>query len=229
MRRSQFWAGVRNELPLLLGVFPFGMIYGVLALGAGLAPAAAQSMSFILFAGSSQLITVQLAGAGAPWVVMVLTAFVVNLRHALYSVSVAPFVQKLPPMWKGILAYLLTDEAYAVTIMHYQREGETPQSHWFFLGAGLTLWSGWQLSTAVGIFLGAQVPSSWMLDFSLVLTFIALVVPAIKDRPAAIAAVGAGLTSLAASSLPYKLGLILAALVGIFAGLWSEAKWAKSG
>ena len=229
MRRQEFFSGVRDEMPLLLGVFPFGMIYGVLALGAGLAPSAAQAMSSILFAGSAQFITAQLAGSAAPWLVMVVTAFVVNLRHALYSASVAPYLQKLSPLWKGLLAYLLTDEAYAVVITRYQRDGLQRAPHWYFLGAGLTLWSGWQVSTAVGIFLGAQVPAGWMLDFTLALTFIALVFPALRDRPAALAALTAGLTALAAYGLPYKLGLILAALVGIAAGVWSEAKWAKSG
>ncbi len=229
MRRQEFITGVRDELPLLVGVFPFGMIYGVLALGAGLAPSAAQAMSSILFAGSAQFITAQLAGSATPWVVMVVTAFVVNLRHALYSASVAPYLQKLSPLWKGLLAYLLTDEAYAVVITRYQRDGLEGAPHWYFLGAGLTLWSGWQISTAVGIFLGAQVPAGWMLDFTLAVTFIALVVPALRDRPAALAALMAGLTALAAYPLPYKLGLILAALVGIAAGVWSEAKWAKSG
>jgi 4-azaleucine resistance transporter AzlC len=225
MRKSEFFSGVRDELPLLLGVFPFGMIYGVLALGAGLAPSAAQAMSSILFAGSAQFIAAQLAGAATPWVVMVVTIFIVNLRHALYSASVAPYLSKLSPLWKGILAYLLTDEAYAVVITRYQRGDRLTHAHWYFLGAGLTLWTGWQLSTALGIFLGAQVPAEWMLDFTLALTFIALVVPAIKDRPAALAALAAGLTALAAYGLPYKLGLILAALVGIAVGVWSEAKW----
>ncbi len=229
MRRQEFITGVRDELPLLIGVFPFGMIYGVLALGAGLAPSAAQAMSSILFAGSAQFITAQLAGTATPWVVMVLTAFVVNLRHALYSASVAPYLQKLSPLWKGLLAYLLTDEAYAVVITRYQRDAMQGAPHWYFLGAGLTLWSAWQVSTAVGIFLGAQVPAGWMLDFTLALTFIALVVPALRDRPGALAALSAGLTALAAYALPYKLGLILAALVGITVGVWSEAKWAKSG
>jgi 4-azaleucine resistance transporter AzlC len=229
MRRQEFITGVRDELPLLLGVFPFGMIYGVLALGAGLAPSAAQAMSSILFAGSAQFITAQLAGTATPWVVMVLTAFVVNLRHALYSASMAPYLQKLSPLWKGLLAYLLTDEAYAVVITRFQRDGMQRLSHWYFLGAGLALWSCWQVSTAVGIFLGTQVPAGWMLDFTLALTFIALVVPALRDRPGALAALTAGLTALAAYALPYKLGLILAALVGITVGVWSEAKWAKSG
>ena len=229
MRKLEFFSGMRDELPLLLGVFPFGMIYGVLALGAGLAPSAAQAMSSVLFAGSAQFMTAQLAGSATPWVIMVLTVFIINLRHALYSASVAPYLRTLSPLWKGLLAYLLTDEAYVVVITRYQRGGPLQNAHWYFFGAGLTLWTGWQISTAVGIFLGAQVPSTWMLDFSLALTFIALVVPALKDRPAALAAFSAGLTALAAYSLPYKLGLIVAALVGITVGLWSEAKWQKSG
>ena len=229
MRKLEFFSGMRDELPLLLGVFPFGMIYGVLALGAGLAPSAAQAMSSVLFAGSAQFMTAQLAASATPGVIMVLTVFIINLRHALYSASVAPYLRTLSPLWKGLLAYLLTDEAYVVVITRYQRGGSLQDAHWYFFGAGLTLWTGWQISTAVGIFLGAQVPSSWMLDFSLALTFIALVVPALKDRPAALAAFSAGLTALAAYSLPYKLGLIVAALVGITVGLWSEAKWQKSG
>ena len=230
MRTQEFWSGVRDELPLLLGVFPFGMIYGVLAVGAGIAPGAAQAMSSVLFAGSAQFMTAQMVTTGTPWFVMVLTVFIINLRHALYSASVAPYTRSLSPLWKGLLAYLLTDEAYAVTITRYQRSHSTdPLAHWYFLGTGLALWTCWQISTGLGIFLGAQVPASWALDFTLALTFIALVVPALKDRPAALAALAAGLTALLAYSLPYKLGLILAALVGIAAGRISEVRWAKSG
>jgi len=224
MRRQEFMTGVRDELPLLIGVFPFGMIYGVLALGAGLAPSAAQAMSSILFAGSAQFITAQLAGTATPWVVMVLTAFVVNLRHALYSASVAPYLQKLSPLWKGLLAYLLTDEAYAVSIIHYQRDVELTYKHFFMLGAGLALWTTWQISTGVGIFLGAQIPSAWGLDFALPLTFIALVVPGLKDRPGVITAVVASLAALLFFGLPFKLGLLAAAFVAIAAGLWSDKK-----
>lgn len=79
MRKQEFWGGVRDELPLLLGVVPFCLIYGVLAVGAGIAPLPAQAMSAILFAGSAQFITVQLVGAGAPWLVMVATAFMLGL------------------------------------------------------------------------------------------------------------------------------------------------------
>ena len=222
--QRSFWAGVRAELPLLVGVFPFGMIYGALALSAGLSPAAAQLMSSILFAGSSQFIFAQLAHEAAPALVIIFTIAVVNLRHMLYSASIAPYTAGLPLRWKLPLAYLLTDEAYAAAIIHYEEEGVRPASHWFFLGAGLALWLTWQASTALGIFLGAALPAEWPLDFAVPLTFIAMVVPVVKDRPMAAAALAAGLTALLASGLPYKLGLILAAGVGILVGLLLEKR-----
>ena len=219
-----FWAGVQAEFPLLVGVFPFGMIYGVLALNAGLSPLAAQAMSAIVFAGSSQFITAQLVHDLVPGLVIVLTITVVNLRHMLYSASLAPHLESVSMRWKNLLAYLLTDEAYAVTIIRYDKEGVTPWSHWYFLGAGLALWTTWQVSTAVGIFLGTTLPSNWPLDFALPLTFIALVIPALKTRPAVAAAVSAGFTALLAYHLPYKLGLIVAAFAGIVVGTYLEGR-----
>ncbi len=231
--RREFFSGVRAELPLLLGVFPFGMIYGVLALAAGMPPTLAQAMSAVVFAGSSQFLAVNLIGGGAPGLVIILTIVVVNLRHALYSASVAPHLRRLSPLWKLLLAYLLTDEAYAVAITHYMKPAEPNAApvnrHWYFLGAGLTLWTAWQASTALGIFLGAQVPASWSLDFTLALTFIALLVPNIKDKASGLAALSAGATAVLANGLPYKLGLMAAAVVGILVGLWSERRWTRSG
>jgi branched chain amino acid efflux pump len=219
---KSFWTGVRAESPLLIGVFPFGLIYGALAIGAGISPAAAQMMSSIVFAGSSQFVAAQLIRESAPGLVIVLTIAVVNLRHMLYSASIAPYIEHLPARWKTVLAYLLTDEAYAATIIHYEEDGFTPTGHWFFFGAGLALWTTWQLSSALGIFLGAALPSSWPLDFAIPITFIAMVVPVLKDKPIVAAAVSAGTVALLAYSLPFKLGLILAALVGIFTGTYLE-------
>jgi 4-azaleucine resistance transporter AzlC len=219
---KSFWAGVRAESPLLIGVFPFGLIYGALALGAGLSPAAAQMMSSIVFAGSSQFIAAQLIHDSAPGIVIILTIAIVNLRHMLYSASIAPYIDHLPTRWKTLLAYLLTDEAYAATITHYEEDGITPTSHWFFLGAGLALWTTWQVSSAMGIFIGAALPSSWPLDFAVPITFIAMVMPVLKDKPIVAAALSAGTVALLAYSLPFKLGLILAALVGIFTGTYLE-------
>jgi 4-azaleucine resistance transporter AzlC len=222
--RAEFAAGVRAALPLLIGVSPFGMIYGVLALGAGLSAGAAQAMSVIVFAGSAQFVITQLIGLGTPWGVIVLTAFVVNVRHVLYSVSIAPHLQPLPSSWKALLSYLLTDETYAVTIARYNHHTAGAYRHCFFLGAGLTLWCGWQISTAVGLLLGGQVPSTWSLDFTLPLIFIALVVPAMKDRADVVAALTAGGVALLAAGLPLKLGLVAAALAGILGGLAVEGR-----
>jgi 4-azaleucine resistance transporter AzlC len=220
----EFWLGVREELPILLGVIPFGMIYGILALSAGLSVPDAQAMSSVVFAGSAQFMTANLVIAATPGLVIILTGFVINLRHALYSASIAPYTRHLSLGWKAILAYLLTDEAYAVSIVHYQRGGELTYKHWHLLGAGLALWTSWQISTAVGIFLGAQIPAEWGLDFALPLTFIALVVPGLKDRAGILTAVVASLAALLFFNLPFKLGLIASAFVAITAGLWSERK-----
>jgi 4-azaleucine resistance transporter AzlC len=219
--RSEFFAGIRAELPLLVGVIPFGMIYGVLALSAGIPAGATQAMSAIIFAGSSQILTTQLVSTAAPSLVILLTIGIVNLRHMLYSASVSPYVKRLSPRWKWLLAYLLTDEAYAVTIVHYQQDEEAGpgNKHWFFLGSGLALWSGWQLSTAVGVFLGAVIPESWSLGFTLALTFIALVVPNLKDRAGLGAALAAGVTAVIFYNWPYRLGLVAAAVAGILVGM----------
>ncbi len=149
--RAEFLNGFKAELPILLGVLPFGMIYGVLALQAGLPPAMALAMSSIVFAGSSQFIGTQLMAQGAAGLVIVATTFVVNLRHALYSASVAPFIKRVPLRWKVLLAYLLTDEAYAVTIMRFTQPDSSAalNKHWFYLGAGFTLWASWQISSAI--------------------------------------------------------------------------------
>ncbi len=223
--RAAWWAGFRAEGPILLGGMPFGMLYGVLALEAGLSPALALAMSSIVFAGSAQLITVQLIATAVPGLAVIVTAAIVNLRHALYSASLAPFLKHLRLGWKWLLAYLLTDEAYAVAIMHYN-DATTPLKfkHWYLFGAGFALWSSWQLSTAVGILLGSQIPDSWGLDFTLALTFIALVIPSLLDRALTAAALTGGVIAVLAYGLPYKLRLILAAFCGIAVGMLFELK-----
>jgi 4-azaleucine resistance transporter AzlC len=221
---KNFWDGVRAEIPLLVGVFPFGMIYGALALDAGLSKAAAQMMSSILFAGSAQFVAAKLFSDAAPALVILLTIAVVNLRHLLYSASLAPYLKDLSLKWKILLSYLLTDECYAPSVLYYEKTGVNPFSHWFMLGAGLALWSVWQVSAALGIFLGSAIPEELPLDFALPLTFIAMVVPALKNRPAVAAALSAGIVALFAYGLPYKLGLILAALTGVASGALLEGR-----
>jgi 4-azaleucine resistance transporter AzlC len=226
-KRSEFLTGIKDILPILMGVIPFGLIYGVSARSAGIAAFTAQAMSFIVFAGSAQFVTVQLLGAAVPGGIILLTGVIINLRHALYSASLAPYLKSLHLRWKLLLAYLLTDEAYAVIIIQYQQQGDTTRKHSYFLGAGLALWSTWQMSTAIGIVLGTQVPASWSLDFTLPLTFIALVVPSLKSRAGLVAAVAAGAVAILAANLPFRFGLIIATFVGITIGMCFELQDSK--
>jgi 4-azaleucine resistance transporter AzlC len=214
---AEFRAGVRNLAPLLLGVAPFGLVFGVLALANGLTPAQAFATSSVIFAGSAQFVLAQLAGAAAPALVIVSSVGLVNLRHALYSASLAPHLAHLPLRWKLVLAYLLTDEAFAAVIGRYGRD-RGPHRHWYFLGAGLALWTGWQLSTAAGIVAGAELPRTIPLEFALPLTFIAIAVPLVRTRPALLSALVASGVALATVAWPYKLGLMASAVAGILAG-----------
>lgn len=223
-RFNDFIRGVRDELPILLGVVPFGMIFGALAVHNGLSPFTAQSTSSIIFAGSAQFIAVQLMGAGASIAVVLMVVFVVNIRHALYSASVAPYIAHLRPAWKYMLAYFLTDEAYIVAITNYEKNGISDTRHWYFLGAGVTLWSSWQVSTLVGILVGGGIGENWPVGFALPLTFIALVIPGLKDRPSVAAAVTAGIVGLLTVAFPYKTGLLIAAFLGIAVGLILEKR-----
>lgn len=224
-RRSEFFAGLRAELPILLGVLPFGFFYGATAHSFGLPAVQAQGMSLIVFAGSAQFLILQLLKASVPAGIIFLTACIVNLRHALYSASIAPYLKDCKPFWRWLLPYLLTDEAYAVAILHFrQPESEHAPRHWYLLGAGLALWSTWQLSTLAGLLLGAEIPARWSLDFTLPLTFIAIVVPTLK-RPADLMAVGgAGLAAVLAARLPFNSGLLVATFLGIALGLLFEGK-----
>jgi 4-azaleucine resistance transporter AzlC len=221
-RKREFLLGARDEAPILLGVAPFGVIFGALAIAAHIPALMAQAMSSVIFAGSAQFIAAQLFGTGASGIVIVLVVFVVNLRHALYSASVAPHIKHLGPAWKAVLAYLLTDEAYAVVITRYNKPDDPSRKHWYFLGAGLTLWTSWQISTAVGILVGSRIPDNWPLSFMLPLTFIALVVPTLKERSTIAAAVTAGIAGYLTTALPLKTGLLAAAIVGIAVGMLVE-------
>jgi 4-azaleucine resistance transporter AzlC len=229
MNRTQaFYLGFRSVMPMLLGVAPFGVIYGVVALQSGIPLVAAMAMSSIVFAGSAQFLLAQLVGAGAPLLLTAGAVGLVNLRHALYSASVAPVLAHLPRRWKILLAYLLTDEAYAAAIPHLliinPNSPESAQAHWILFGSGFGLWAGWQLATLAGVLIGAQLPSDLGLDFALPLTFIAIVVPMIDDRARLMAALAAGATAAVLAALPYKLGLLIAILAGLAFGVLPARK-----
>lgn len=227
MSRSQeFFHGCRDILPLIVGAVPFGIIFGTLAVGAGLSGWQAMGMSALVFAGSAQFISITLIAGGVGAAVVLLTTFVVNLRHALYSASMQPFVRHLPSRWRVPLAFWLTDEAFAVIQHRYAQDDASPHKHWFFLGAGLTMYLSWQLATLAGIAFGQAVPNvaAWGLDFAMIATFIGIAVPMMCTRPQVASALAAAVVALMTWELPYKLGLIAAALAGIAMGVWLERR-----
>jgi 4-azaleucine resistance transporter AzlC len=221
--RAAFVDGVKATAPVLLALVPFALAFGTMASGSGLSALEALAMSMFVFAGAAQLAMIPLISAGASVAVIVLTVLVINLRMALYSASLAPHFRRLTVGWKGLLSYLLTDQAYAAAITRFD-EGRTEESdkHWYYLGAALAVWVTWQPAAMLGVFLGSRASEGWSLDFVLPLTFIALVLPAIKDRTTATAALSAGGTAVLAAAMPLNLGLITAALVGVLGGLVAE-------
>jgi 4-azaleucine resistance transporter AzlC len=215
-----FRLGLRGVMPMHLGVAPFGIIYGVVAVSSGIPALAAVMMSSILFAGSSQFLLAQMIGTATPALVILGAVFLVNLRHALYSASVAPRLEHLPKRWKLGLAYLLTDEAYAGALPGFFAEPRSPNAHWVLLGSGFGLWAGWQLFTIAGVLIGSQMPADLGLEFALPLTFIAIVVPMLTTRARTAAAIIAGVAAIALASLPFKTGLLAATILGLLVGAW---------
>jgi len=220
--RTQFFSGAKAISPILLGVLPFATISGIVAIDAGLTPAEAIGMAVILFAGAAQLAATQLIGNGAAPPVIVFTALIINLRFVMYSASMAPYLKKVTAWKRALLSYVLTDQAYALSIAKFTQNPDAPHKPWFYAGATAALWVTWQLGSLAGIFLGAQVPAQWSLDFAVPLTFLALLVPVVNSRPAIVAAAVAGITVMFAFNLPFNLGLITASLVGIAAGWLAE-------
>jgi len=223
-RPDAFFAGVRSILPITLGVIPFGVIAGVAAIEAGLATGQAIALSPIVFAGAAQLATVDLMARDAAPVVIVLTALVINARFAMYSASLAPSLQGVGRVHKALAAYLLTDQAFAVSIIHFDHtRGDLDVRLAFYFGAAAPLWVVWQTTSVIGVLIGSGVPPEWSLDFAIPLVFMALLFPAIRDRGTRIAALVAGLAAVALVGLPLNLGLLAASALGIAAGTIVEA------
>jgi len=222
--RTEFWTGCRAITPLVVGAAPFGIIFGTLAAGSGLSYWGTLAMSAFVFAGSSQFITLGLLSAGTALPLIILTTFVVNLRHLLYAVSLVPHISHLPQRWKLPIGFWLTDEAFAVAIGRYHQPDASVYKHWYYLGAALFMYLNWQFCTWVGLTVGHSIPNaaSWGLDFAMSATFIGMVIPYLINRPMVLAVCVAGLVSLLAHGLPHQLGLMVAAIAGIAVGIVAD-------
>lgn len=220
--RSGFAAarvGALDVAPILIGVIPFGLLAGVTATDIGLGVLEASGFSIIVFAGAAQLAAIDLLGQDAAVPVAIATALIINLRMLMYGASIAPYLAHETPLRRAGAAYVLTDQSYALAIVRYEA-GESPATRLaYYAGAALPMWASWQVSTLVGAAVGNTIPESVPLAFAIPLMFLALLQPAVKDRPTTWAAVVAAVVAVVAAPLPANLGLPLAAVCGIAAGV----------
>lgn len=225
MIKDDFLKGAKDLSPILLGVLPFSMVVGVAAVSVGIPQLQAIAMSIIVFAGASQLAVIELMSKNAPIAVVVLTALIINLRFTMYSASLAPYFRGLNTFWKGLCAYILSDQAYAVSITEFRSRKRNKT--WYYLGAAFILWFTWQIGTILGVLVGSSIPRGLSLEFAVPLTFMALLFPNLEDRPSKFAALVSGVVVVFATSLPYNLGLITAALIAITSGAAADWWWSR--
>ena len=218
---TEFIAGAKAIVPLVIGAIPFGIIFGTLAQSSGLSFAGAIAMSALVFAGSAQFIALGLLAIGTALPIIIFTTSIVNLRHLLYALSLVTHVKHLSSIWKLVVGFWLTDELFAVIIDRYDRNDGSVYKHWYYLGAALLMYTNWQICTVIGLIVGHSIPNaaSWGLDFAMSVTFIGMVVPYLKDKPTIATCIVSGGIALLTQDLPYQSGLMVAAFGGIVAGM----------
>jgi 4-azaleucine resistance transporter AzlC len=219
--RSAVKRGITDALPLFVPAVPFALVIGLAIVEAGLNPLAGWSGSWLIFGGAAQLTLVTLLGSGAAVIAAITAGLVVNARHLMYSAAMAPTFQLQPAWFRWVGPYVLIDQMFALASIE-AHESDPVTFRTYYLAAGATFWTLWQLTTALGIFFGPAVPEEWNLEFAVPLLFIGLIVIGIDKWTKVVAGlVGAGVTFLAAG-MPNRTGLLVGALVGILAGTIAE-------
>ena len=208
--------GFYDVSPLLLPVVPFGIIFGAIGIELGFGPYITYATSIIIFSGASQIVFFQLLSNGASSLIAITSSSVVSTRHLLYGAVVAQYLSKLSLIWKIFLSYLLTDQAFAVSQEFFKKNSNDEYKHYHLLGAGLTLWIVWQLTTVIGILLGSIVPEELGLSFTIPLTFLALLINYFRKLDHLIVIFLSGLSSILFYDAPLKSYIILSCVVSLF-------------
>lgn len=185
----------------------------------GLSAWEAIAFSVIAFAGAAQIAALELFGNGAPLAVVIGTGIVINLRFLMYSASLATLLPDTSLRSRSLLAYLITDHAYAVAIGRFSDIPRARDRTAFYFGAALAFWLTWQVCTAVGTLLGTGLPPEVPLEFAVPLSFLALLIPTLVDRPSIAAAAVAGVVATAGAAAPANLGMLAGSFAGILAGV----------
>lgn len=214
--------GLADATPIVLGYLPFGLVLGATIARSPVPDAVGWASSPLMFAGASQLAAIELIGAQAGAVVVVATALVINLRHVMYSGGIAPWFRDAPRLFQATAPFLLADPVYTMSALRFPELPDGSARRRYYLTLGLVLFAAWTAMTAGGILVGAALPDGLGLDLAVPLTFLALLVPAVDDRPTVLAALVGGGVALAAHGLPLQLGLLAGATAGIAAGVLTD-------
>ena len=219
-----FWKGVRDGAPFILVAAPFGMLFGVLATEAGFALLETMTFSVSVFAGAAQFTALQLMHEAAPTIIVLISALAVNLRVAMYSASLTPWLGAAPLWQRACAAYLVVDQSYALSIIRFETDPDmtVPQRMAYFFGTNGLVAPAWYLATLFGAVMGSQIPESWALDFVMPVAFLAMIAPMLRTLPHLIAALTASIVALAAAGMVFNLGLIVAGFCGMVAGAQAE-------
>ena len=228
--RQAFWHGLVQSLPFMLVLVPFGLLFGVVAAEAGLGLVEVLGFSTLVLAGASQFTAVQLLTDNAPVLVIIVTAIAVNLRMAMYSASMVPWLGGASALQRGLIAYLLIDQTFAMSVQHYEKHPRLSMAQriGYFMGAAAGCCLPWAIATAAGHMLGRAIPSGLALDFALPITFLAMIGPMLRTPAHIAAALVSIIASLVFAFLPTGMGLFIAAPLAMLTGagveIWMERR-----
>ncbi|MEN8738789.1 MAG: AzlC family ABC transporter permease [Phaeobacter gallaeciensis] len=222
--RQAFWRGYIDCAPFILIVVPYSMLFGVVARDAGLDILQTMAMSVLVIAGASQFTALALLQDQAPVFVALAAALAVNLRMAMYSAALVPHIGHAPLGLRAVMAYLMVDQAFAVAVRTYEDRPEMtpPAKVAYYFGCMALICPFWYGFTLMGALVGQAIPTAFSLDFAVPVCFIALTAPLVRSGPHVIAALVAGITALAFAWVPWSLGLLVAAALGVFVGGQAE-------
>lgn len=222
-------AGFLHSLPFLLVLVPFAMLFGVVATAAGLDISQVIGFSVLVLAGASQFSAVQLMSEHAPVIVVLLSSLAINLRMAMYSASLTPWLGRAPGWQRATVAYLLIDQTYGLGMQKFEREPQMTVAERiaYLFGASPVLCLPWIVFSWVGATAGQMIPADWPLDFAVPITFLALIAPMLRTVAHVAAALVAVIAALMLSGLPSGTGVLVAGLLGMIAGAWVEGWQAR--
>jgi predicted branched-subunit amino acid permease len=216
-------AGLKDGMPTLFGILAWGLVVGVAMVKSGLTVPQALGMTLLAFAGSAQLASLPLIAAGAPIWVVFLTALVVNLRFVIFAALLAPQFSSLPLRQRFFLGYAAGDLTVAVYLQKFPTEKPEVGKVSYLKGLLYPNWAAWQVGSIAGVLLGSTVPTEWGLGFAGTLAIIGITVPMVATRPALCGVLVSGAVAVVAAGMPYKLGLLLAVLVGMVVAMAVES------